>query len=162
MTLQERVMEAAKLRLRFQMNSRLRLESLAALSRVFREFDEPLREELLGAMVFAVPEELLGPADPEAHFSVEDGRLQRITATPKDVPATPRNPTPKNPTPKNPTPKNLTASNPTPKNPTPKNPTPKNPTPKNPTPKGATARQSPPTSAARRNPKGARRRRRRK
>jgi hypothetical protein len=93
MTLQERVMEAAKLRLRFQMNGRLRLESLAALSKVFREFGEPIREELLGSIVFAVPEELLGPADPQASFSVEGGELRAAPATPgkppTGVPATP-------------------------------------------------------------------------
>lgn len=92
MTLQERVMEAAKLRLRFQMNGRLRLESLAALSKVFREFGEPIREELLGSIVFAVPEELLGPADPQAR-SVEGGELRAAPATPgkppTGVPATP-------------------------------------------------------------------------
>lgn len=96
MTLQERVMEAAKLRLRFQMNGRLRLESLAALSKVFREFGEPIREELLGSIVFAVPEELLGPADPSAHFSVEGGELRAAPATPGNpplgAPATPGNP----------------------------------------------------------------------
>jgi len=35
--------EAARLRFRFQMNNRLRLESLAAISRVFRDFGEPIR-----------------------------------------------------------------------------------------------------------------------
>jgi hypothetical protein len=97
MTTQERVMEAAKLRLRFQMNGRLRLESLAALSKVFREYGEPLREELLGSIVFAVPEELLGPADPSMHaqFS-ETKRFSAAPATPgghpparPDAPATP-------------------------------------------------------------------------
>lgn len=86
MTLQERVMEAAKLRLRFQMNGRLRLESLAALSKVFREFGEPIREELLGSIVFAVPEELLGPADPQTHFSIEGGELRAAPATPGGKP----------------------------------------------------------------------------
>jgi hypothetical protein len=97
MTTQERAMEVAKLRLRFQMNGRLRLESLAALSKVFREYGEPIREELLGAIVFAVPEELLGPADPNLHaqFS-ETGKLSNAPATPggkppgfPDAPATP-------------------------------------------------------------------------
>ena len=88
MTTQERQMEAAKLRLRFQMNGRLRLESLAALSRVFRENGEPIREELLGSMVFAVPEELLGPADPNEQATLWDtGKLSVAPATPGKPPA---------------------------------------------------------------------------
>jgi len=60
MTTQERMMEAAKIRFRFQMNNRLRLESLAALSRVFREHGESIADELLASFVLAVPEELVG------------------------------------------------------------------------------------------------------
>lgn len=60
MLTEERMMKAARLRLRLQMNNRLRLESMAALSRVFREYQEPLDDELLAALVLAVPEELLG------------------------------------------------------------------------------------------------------
>jgi hypothetical protein len=60
MLMEERMMKAARLRLRLQMNNRLRLESMAALSRVFREYQEPLDDELLAALVLAVPEELLG------------------------------------------------------------------------------------------------------
>jgi hypothetical protein len=50
--------EVSKLRLRFQMNNRLRLESLAALSKVFREFGEPLSDDLLSSLIFALPQEL--------------------------------------------------------------------------------------------------------
>jgi hypothetical protein len=90
MTTQERAMEVAKLRLRFQMNGRLRLESLAALSKVFREYGEPIREELLGSIVFAVPEELLGPADPNLHAQLSDtGKLSNAPATPGKPPAFP-------------------------------------------------------------------------
>jgi len=93
MTTQERQMEAAKLRLRFQMNGRLRLESLAALSKVFRENGEPIREELLGSMVFAVPEELLGPADPNAQAQLWDtGKLSNAPATPGKPPLAPATP----------------------------------------------------------------------
>src|SRR6185436_3028589 len=60
MSTQESLHEAARLRFRFQMNNRLRLESLAALSKVFREFGEPIEDELLASMVFAVTEELIG------------------------------------------------------------------------------------------------------
>ena len=47
------------LRFRFQMNNRLRLECLAAISKVFREFREPLSDELLSSIIFALPEELV-------------------------------------------------------------------------------------------------------
>jgi outer membrane biosynthesis protein TonB len=57
---QESLQEIFNLRLRFQMNSRLRLESLAALSRLFREHNEDLNDELLATMVFALPAELPG------------------------------------------------------------------------------------------------------
>jgi hypothetical protein len=57
---QEALSEVANLRLRFQINRRLRLESLAALSKVFREHGESLNDDLLASIVFAVPEELLG------------------------------------------------------------------------------------------------------
>ena len=62
----QRMMEAAKLRLRLQMNARLRLEMLAALARVFREYRDPITDDLLSTLILAVPEELLGeaPADP--------------------------------------------------------------------------------------------------
>ena len=60
MATEESLHEAARLRFRFQMNNRLRLESLAAISKVFRDFGEPIEDELLASMVFAVPEELIG------------------------------------------------------------------------------------------------------
>ena len=55
---QETLREAARLRLRFQMNNRLRLESLAALSKVFREYGEPVSDDLLASLIFALPTEL--------------------------------------------------------------------------------------------------------
>ena len=55
----ESLREAENLRFRFQMNNRLRLESLAAVSKVFREFGEPISDELLSSLVFAVPQELV-------------------------------------------------------------------------------------------------------
>jgi hypothetical protein len=55
----ESLREAESLRFRFQMNNRLRLESLAAVSKVFREFGEPISDELLSSLVFAVPNELI-------------------------------------------------------------------------------------------------------
>jgi len=65
MTAKESVREAARLRLKMHVNGRLRLETLAALSRVFREHGEPIHDELLGSLVFAVPHELLGEAPPD-------------------------------------------------------------------------------------------------
>src|SRR5260370_37087046 len=41
------------------MKNRLRLECLAAVSKVFREFGEPLKDELLSSIVFALPQELI-------------------------------------------------------------------------------------------------------
>ena len=51
--------DVGNLRFRFQMNNRLRLECLAAVSKVFREFGEPLTDELLSSVVFALPQELV-------------------------------------------------------------------------------------------------------
>ena len=56
---QQALREAENLRFRFQMNNRLRLESLAAVSKVFREYGEPISDELLSSLVFAVPSELI-------------------------------------------------------------------------------------------------------
>lgn len=50
--------EVENLRFRFQMNNRLRLECLAAVSRVFRDFEEPIADDLLASIVFALPQEL--------------------------------------------------------------------------------------------------------
>ncbi len=47
----ESLREAENLRFRFQMNNRLRLESLAAVSRVFREFGEPISDDLLSSLI---------------------------------------------------------------------------------------------------------------
>jgi hypothetical protein len=60
----ESLKEVARLRLRFQMNNRLRLESLAALSRVFREYGETVSDGLLSSLVFALPDELAGSGVP--------------------------------------------------------------------------------------------------
>ena len=60
MDAQESMREVSGLRLRFQMNNRLRLESLAALSKVFREYGEPISDQLLSSVVLALPDELQG------------------------------------------------------------------------------------------------------
>jgi hypothetical protein len=59
MNARESMREAENLRFRFQMNNRLRLECLAAVSKVFREFGEPIADELLASVVFALPQELI-------------------------------------------------------------------------------------------------------
>jgi hypothetical protein len=51
--------DVENLRFRIQMNNRLRLECLAAVSKVFREFAEPINDELLSSIVFALPQELI-------------------------------------------------------------------------------------------------------
>jgi len=51
--------DVENLRFRFQMNNRLRLECLAAVSKVFRDFEEPIADDLLAGIVFALPEELV-------------------------------------------------------------------------------------------------------
>jgi hypothetical protein len=78
----ERLMGVAKLRLRFRMNNRLRLESLAMLSRVFREHQEPIADELLSSLVFAVPDELIG----EAEGISGSTEIQFAQKAPKDPP----------------------------------------------------------------------------
>lgn len=55
----ESLRDVENLRFRFQMNNRLRLECLAAMSKVFREFGEPIKDELLSSVVFALPKELI-------------------------------------------------------------------------------------------------------
>jgi hypothetical protein len=62
MTPDERMMELAKLRFRLHTNGRLRLELLAAISRILREYQEPIKDEVLSSLVFAAPEELMGEA----------------------------------------------------------------------------------------------------
>ena len=52
--------EAQRLRVRMQMNNRLHLEVLAALSKTFRDNGEKVSDGLLRSIVFAVPEELPG------------------------------------------------------------------------------------------------------
>ena len=59
MDARESLREAENLRFRFQMNNRLRLECLAALSKVFRDFGEPISDEVLSSFVFALPQELM-------------------------------------------------------------------------------------------------------
>src|ERR1700741_4797174 len=64
--------EVENLRFRFQMNNRRRLECLAAVSKVFRDFEEPIADDLLATVVFALPQELVsanGNGNGHAHAS---------------------------------------------------------------------------------------------
>jgi len=113
MTNEERMMEVAKLRLRFRMNNRLRLESLAMLSRLFREHNEPIADELLASIVFAVPEELMGEAEGAPGSEIKNfvqnpphhplPRDVNAPTPPKNPPPHPHETTPP-PPPKNPPP----------------------------------------------------------
>ncbi|MFL6255234.1 MAG: hypothetical protein ACJ74T_09425 [Pyrinomonadaceae bacterium] len=88
MSVQNSVMEAAGLRLRLQMNNRLRLEVLAALSKVFREFGEPISDELLASVVLAIPDELVGYNGGSSNASNEH-TLPSPPGTPPSPPAPP-------------------------------------------------------------------------
>jgi hypothetical protein len=50
--------EIASLRLRFQANNRLRLEFLGTLSKILRDYGEPVSDGLLDSIVLATPNEL--------------------------------------------------------------------------------------------------------
>jgi hypothetical protein len=65
--------EMESLRFRFRMNHRLRLESLSALSKVFREFGEPISDDLLSSLVFALPQELTGFGNGSARHAASPG-----------------------------------------------------------------------------------------
>jgi len=96
MTQQELTMEAAKLRLRVRMNNRLKLESQALLSRLFREHEVPVRDELLSYLVFAVPDELLAEAEAAAPSETikipPSNPPTKRTERPKEPPKPPPNP----------------------------------------------------------------------
>lgn len=57
---EESLHEIAILRHSIHINNRLRLEIIASLSRLFREFDVPITDELLAELILAVPAELNG------------------------------------------------------------------------------------------------------
>jgi len=97
MTARESVREAARLRLRMHVNGRLRLETLAALSRVFREHGEPIHDELLGSLVFAVPHELLGDAPPSNGNNEVRAHGKPTTPSPGPMPGRPTPPSPREP-----------------------------------------------------------------
>jgi hypothetical protein len=99
---QQLMMDAAKLRLRLQMNARLRLEVVAALSRVFREYRDPVTDDLLSTLVLAVPEELVGEAQIDQGVRSRLARASLAEAhnnVPLTPPPIPRPPIPRPPSP---------------------------------------------------------------
>ena len=108
MTREELLMEVAKLRLRLRMNNRLKLESQALLSKLFREHEVPVGDELLSCLIFAVPDEL------RMETEVVSPAL-KASKTPPPKPPT-RRPPPKPPTKDGKRPRR--AKNPPPKPPT--------------------------------------------
>src|SRR5690242_11634763 len=116
--------DVENLRFRIQMNNRLRLECLAAVSKVFRDFEEPIADDLLGSIVFALPQELLTA---NGNGRIHASGYQETEKPPEDPQKPPEGPTPKPP--EGPTPK--PPEGPTPK--PPEGPTPK--PPEGPTPK---------------------------
>ena len=91
---QESFREIENLRFRFQMNNRLRLECLAAVSKVFREFGEPIADDVLAGIVFALPKELVsnngngnGHSQQAADLSVDSQTWQ--AGAPPDAPPKP-------------------------------------------------------------------------
>ncbi len=65
MQTQDTLREIAKVRMHFQINNRLRLESLAAISRTFREHGATISDELLASLVPAIRQELPGESSSE-------------------------------------------------------------------------------------------------
>jgi len=107
------------------MNNRLRLECLAAVSKVFRDFAEPIDDDLLANIVFALPKELL----------TANGNGHAHASSYQDVPKPPESPQPKPPESPQPTPPENPQPTP-PENPQPKPPESPQPTPpENPQPK---------------------------
>jgi hypothetical protein len=82
----ESLREIENLRFRFQMNNRLRLESLAAVSKVFRECGEPITDELLAGIVFALPQELV------SNNGHSYARVEQVAGSLPDSPQKPGNP----------------------------------------------------------------------
>src|SRR4051812_33207220 len=66
--------EIASLRLRFQANNRLRLEFLGALSKILRDYGEPISDDLLAIVVLAMPNELADLGRPLEATSKRPGR----------------------------------------------------------------------------------------
>jgi hypothetical protein len=57
---EQSLQDIAVLRHSIHINNRLRLETIASLSRLFREYQVPIKDELLGELILALPAELNG------------------------------------------------------------------------------------------------------
>jgi hypothetical protein len=91
MDARESLREAQNLRFRFQMNRRLRLECLAAVSKVFREQGEPISDELLSTIVFALPQELVsGNGRTAPALQLADDKEQSQVKQPGNPPEKPK------------------------------------------------------------------------
>ena len=77
--------EVENLRFRIQMNNRLRLECLAAVSKVFRDFEEPIADDLLASVVFALPQELVSANGNGRAYAT--GGLQAVIPPHEPIPA---------------------------------------------------------------------------
>ena len=89
MNARESLRGAENLRFRFQMNNRLRLECLAAVSKVFREFGEPIADDLLASVVFALPQELIssnGQRNTVQQFADQDSEQAQRPGNPPEKP----------------------------------------------------------------------------
>jgi hypothetical protein len=147
MNSQETLQEISNLRLRFQMNNRLRLESLAALSRLFREHGENLNDELLSSLVFALPVELPGE---RVDFEAIVYEAKKPGTQPPQ-PGQPRPPQPPQPPPPQP-PQPPPPQPPPPRTQPPQPPPPQPPPPKTQPPRGTAS----PHSESKKGPKAAR------
>jgi hypothetical protein len=73
------------------MNRRLRLECLAAVSKVFREQGEPISDELLSTIVFALPQELVsGNGRTAPAIQMADDKEQSQVKQPGNPPDKPK------------------------------------------------------------------------
>lgn len=156
----QEMMEAAKLRLRLQMNARLRLEVLAALSRVFREYNDPVSDELLSSLILAASDELIGEAQSPliAHVSGphDEAGVPVLTTPPPDPQPIP-GPRPRNLATsavlQNPVPDTIVSKTPVPTIPITKTPVPgRTPLPRIPVPKNPISKTPPPNPPVPRRP----------
>lgn len=73
--------EIASLRLRFQANNRLRLEFLGTLSKILRDYGEPVSDDLLASVVLATPNELADLSRPHEAAASKRPRKSRGAGT---------------------------------------------------------------------------------
>src|SRR5690349_6314537 len=83
---EETLREIAALRHNLHINSRLRLEFLASISKLLRDYGITADDQLLGSLILAIPDELSAreaPLPPEGEL---------LPPTPPDVPLSPTPP----------------------------------------------------------------------